>query len=69
MYSEDFGKITNGVFSFAPKELENEGIKTLTNDAKIYKFSLCFNITHTPNPEKDRYYYTAKYSHKNGKII
>ena len=30
MYSEDFGKITDGVFSFAPKELESEGVKTLT---------------------------------------
>ena len=36
MYSEDFGKITNGVFSFAPKELESEGVKTLTNSAEEY---------------------------------
>ena len=69
MYSEDFGKITGGVFSFAPKELESEGIKTLTNDAKIYKASGWLKITHTPKPEKDGYYYTAKYTQKNGKII
>ena len=36
MYSEDFGKITDGVFSFAPKELESEGVKTLTNSAEEY---------------------------------
>ena len=36
MYSEDFGKITDGIFSFAPKELESEGIKTLTNSAEEY---------------------------------
>ena len=36
MYSEDFGKITDGVFSFAPKELESEGVKTLTNSAEAY---------------------------------
>ena len=69
MYSEDFGKITDGVFSFAPKELESEGIKTLTNDAKIYKASGWLKIMHTPKPKKDGYYYTAKYSQKNGKII
>ena len=69
MYSEDFGKITDGVFSFAPKKLESEGVKTLTNDAKIYKASGWLKITHAPKPEKDGYYYTAKYTQKNGKII
>ena len=69
MYSEDFGKITNGVFSFAPKELESKGVKMLTNDAKIYKAAGWLKITHTPKPEKDGYYYTAKYTQKNGKII
>ena len=69
MENFDFGKIENGIFSFAPKELESEGVKTLTNDAKIYKASGWLKITHTPKPEKDGYYYTAKYTQKNGKII
>ena len=41
----------------------------LTNDAKIYKASEWLKITHTHPPEKDGYYYTAKYTQKNGKII
>ena len=69
MKNFDFGKIENGIFSFAPKELESEGVKMLTNDAKIYKAAGWLKITHTPKPEKDGYYYTAKYTHKNGKII
>ena len=69
MKNFDFGKIENGIFSFAPKELESEGVKMLTNDAKIYKAAGWLKITHTPKPEKDGYYYTAKYSQKNGKII
>lgn len=69
MYNYNFGKIENNVFSFAPAEIENEGIKTLTNDAKIYKIAGWLKITHTEKPEKDGYYYTAKYTQKNGKII
>ena len=69
MKNFDFGKIENGIFSFAPKELESEGVKMLTNDAKIYKAAGWLKITHTPKPEKDGYYYTAKYTQKNGKII
>ena len=53
MYSEDVGKITDGVVSFAPKELAIEGIKTVTNDAKIYKASGWLKITHTLKPKKD----------------
>ena len=69
MENFDFGKIENGIFSFAPKELEKDGVKILTNDSKIYKAAGWFKITHTPKPEKDGYYYTAKYTQKNGKII
>ena len=69
MENFDFGKIENGIFSFAPKELEKDGVKILTNDSKIYKAAGWFKITHTPKPEKDGYYYTEKYTQKNGKII
>ena len=69
MENFDFGKIENGIFSFAPKELEKDGVKILTNDSKIYKAAGWLKITHTPKPEKDGYYYTAKYTQKNGKII
>ena len=69
MKNFDFGKIENGIFSFAPKELEKDGVKILTNDSKIYKAGGWFKITHTPKLEKDGYYYTAKYTQKNGKII
>ena len=69
MENFDFGKIENGIISFAPKELEKDGVKILTNDSKIYKAAGWFKITHTPKPEKDGYYYTAKYTQKNGKII
>lgn len=69
MKNFDFGKIENGIFSFAPKELEKDSIKTLTNDSKIYKAAGWLKITHTEKPEKNGYYYTAKYTQKSGKII
>ena len=69
MYSEDFGKITDGIFFFSLKEIESEGIKRMNNDDKIYKAAGWLKITHTQKPEKDGYYYTAKYTQKNGKSI
>lgn len=69
MKNFDFGKIENGIFSFAPKELEKDSVKTLTNDSKIYKSAGWLKITHTEKPEKNGYYYTAKYTQKSGKIV
>lgn len=70
MINKHFGKLTNGVFSYAPIPLLDENNNSVwTNNAVLYKEQGYLPVKELDKPIDNMYYYTPVYTQEDDTIV